>query len=69
MKELFERIEALEHDRGRLRQALNDISCEFAALQEMIRILLEYTVKPLCIESDRADSDPAKKKENKHESR
>lgn len=60
MRELWQRIDALEHERGRLREALTGIMKENLELAERIHTLLERTTTmPAC--EDRADSDPKEK--------
>ena len=57
MNTLFEQ---LQHQRGKLREALSDIEKELSALQKRIRLLLDEPV-PSCSEDDRADSDPRRR--------
>ena len=62
MKELWQRIADLEHERGRLRQALADLRREHLAMVERIETFLDCTLPgAACGEDDRADSDPRKR--------
>jgi len=69
-EELLEKITRLEHQRGRYRQALEDMRTTFIELQKKIRTFLDYDLpllpdgKRFYIPEDRADSDPPFKRSN-----